>query len=343
MSHHLDSPSARQDVRLDATDLYVFRGETGTVLAINVCHSIAGPIPVPGFHPEGRYEFKVDLNRDAIEDITYRFTFDDRDAAGKQRFVLRRIAGEDAADPNAAGEVVARGSTGDRVITSDGFNIWAGLAGETFWNDLDVIHAVGHAFHDGTAIDLSKWDPAKASNGFKGYTVYSIVLEVPDKGLIAADGGKRIGAWAVATLATDAGGWRPINRIGLPMLSPLFAQFDDDLSEQFNKGRPADDHANWGDLVAKAVAGVVAASGTSDDPQRYGERVARLFLPNILPYEVGTPAAFDFLGWNGRALTDNAPVVMTSIAANAPVPIGVGKESVIPAPRSGFPYVPPAA
>ena len=48
MSHHLDSPIARQDVRLDITDLYVFRGETGTVFAINVCHSIAGAPAVFG-------------------------------------------------------------------------------------------------------------------------------------------------------------------------------------------------------------------------------------------------------------------------------------------------------
>ena len=48
MSHHLDSPIARQDIRLDITDLYVFRGEKGTVFAINVCHSIFGAIPVPG-------------------------------------------------------------------------------------------------------------------------------------------------------------------------------------------------------------------------------------------------------------------------------------------------------
>ena len=45
MSHHLDSPIAREDVRLDITDLYVFRGETGTVFVINVCHSIANPPP----------------------------------------------------------------------------------------------------------------------------------------------------------------------------------------------------------------------------------------------------------------------------------------------------------
>jgi hypothetical protein len=52
MSHHLDSPIARQDIRLDITDLYVFRGETGTVFVINVCHSIAGPVSAPGYHPK---------------------------------------------------------------------------------------------------------------------------------------------------------------------------------------------------------------------------------------------------------------------------------------------------
>ena len=83
MSHHLDSPIARQDIRLDITDLYLFRGQTGTAFVINVCHSIFGPIPVPGFHPEGMYEFKVDLNGDAVEDLTYRITFSERDQIWK--------------------------------------------------------------------------------------------------------------------------------------------------------------------------------------------------------------------------------------------------------------------
>ena len=47
MSHHLDSPIARQDIRLDITDLYLFRGERGTAFVINVCHSIAGQVPSP--------------------------------------------------------------------------------------------------------------------------------------------------------------------------------------------------------------------------------------------------------------------------------------------------------
>ena len=49
MSHHLDSPQARADVRLDITDYYVFRGQTGTVFAVNVDPSIAGPATTTSF------------------------------------------------------------------------------------------------------------------------------------------------------------------------------------------------------------------------------------------------------------------------------------------------------
>jgi hypothetical protein len=38
--------------------------------------------PIPGYHPEGMYEFKVDFNGDAIEEITYRLNFEAR-RAGK--------------------------------------------------------------------------------------------------------------------------------------------------------------------------------------------------------------------------------------------------------------------
>jgi Domain of unknown function (DUF4331) len=343
MSHHLDSPLARQDVRLDITDLYVFRGETGTVFVINVCHSIANP-PTPGYHPEGMYEFKVDLDGDVNEDITYRITFDERDEAGKQRFVLRQINGPDATNPHAQGEVIAQGSTGETVTTPSGVRIWTGKAGDPFWIEPDVLHAVGHAFQDGTDINLGDWSPAKAKNLFAGHTVHAIVLEVPDSMLLAnARNHRRIGVWAVATLATDSGGWHPINRVGLPMIHPLFTQFNEDLGNRLNAGRPADDFAVYGETATKAIAGVVAANGTAQDPKAYAEKVAHRFFPNVLPYTVGTPAAFGFAEWNGRSLTDNAPNVMFSLAANTPVALGIGKESVTSKPSKAFPYIPPAS
>jgi hypothetical protein len=343
MSHHLDSPIARQDIRLDITDLYLFRGEVGTVFVINVCHSIFGPVPVPGYHPEGMYEFKVDLNGDDIEDLTYRLTFNERDEYGRQSYTVRRLSGADAARPDAAGIVLLQGTTGEILSTPTGLRVWAGKAGDPFWIEPDVLHAVGHAFQDGTTINLSGWDPTRAKNLFAGHTVYSIVLEVPDKELLAIEEDQpRIGVWAVSTLATDAGGWRSINRVGLPMIHPLFTQFNEDLGNRLNAGRPADDFATYGAAVVKSIASVVAANGTAEDPRAYGEKVAHRFFPNILPYEVGTPAAFGFVEWNGRSLTDNAPDVMFSIAANTPVQLGIGKESVTSKPSKTFPYVPAA-
>jgi hypothetical protein len=343
MSHHLDSPIARQDIRLDITDLYVFRGETGTVFVIDLCHSIFGPIPVPGYHPEGMYEFKIDLDGDAVEDLTYRFTFDQRDAHGKQRYVVRRMDGADAINPDAPGVIVARGTTGETATTPSGLRVWADKAGDPFWIEPEVLHRVGHALQDGTRVDLSGWDPSRAQNPFAGHTIYSIVLEVPDRELLPGAGDqRRIGVWALSTLATDAGGWRSVNRVGLPMIHPLFTQNNDDLGNRLNAGRPADDFATYGVTIANAIAGVVAATGTAEDPCAYGTTVAHRCFPNILPYQVGTPAVFGFAEWNGRSLTDNAPNVMFSMAANAPVSLGIGKESVTSKPSKIFPYVPAA-
>jgi uncharacterized protein DUF4331 len=247
-------------------------------------------------------------------------------------------------DPAAAGTVVAQGTTGEILTTATGLRVWAGKAGDPFWIEPDVLHAVGHAFQDGTSVNLAGWDPSRAKNLFAGHTVYSIVLEVPDKELLAEAGGnRRIGVWAVSTLATDAGGWRSINRVGLPMIHPLFTQYNEDLGNRLNAGRPADDFATYGAAVTKAIAGVVSANGTAEDPKAYAEKVAHRFFPNILPYEVGTQAVFGFAEWNGRSLTDNAPDVMFSIAANTPVRLGIGKESVTAKPSKTFPYVPALA
>lgn len=343
MSHHLDSPLARQDVRLDVTDLYVFRGDVGTALVINVCHSLAGDIPVPGYHPEGRYEFKIDLDGDAVEDLTYRFVFDERDHDGVQRYTVHRIDGGDAADPFATGILVADGQTDLEVSGAGGIRVWTGKAGDPFWIEPDVLHAVGHAFHDGTRLDLGTWTPANATNLFAGHTVYSIVLELPDPILLELNGTQpAIGVWAVASLATDAGGWRSINRVGLPMIHPLFTQYNEQLGDDLNAGIPSEDPARYGALLTEEIAAVVGAYGTATDPRDYAERLVDRLLPNILPYTVATTASFGFLAWNGRSLTDNAPDVMFSTAANTPISLGIGQESVTSKPRPAFPYVPAA-
>src|SRR5712691_1174800 len=104
-----------------------------------------------------------------------------------------------------------------------------------------------------------------------------------------------------AKLATDSGGWRAINRCGQPFMVLLYPG----SADEYNQSAPADNLASDGDRIAKMVASVVAAHGTAEDPEAYGQAIAELLLPDILPYRIGTPASFGFAGRNGRTLTDN--------------------------------------
>ena len=94
--------------------------------------------------------------------------------------------------------MIAHGTTGEKVTTSSGIRVWAGRAGDPFWIEPDVLHAVGHALQDGTTLNLGDWAPAGAKNLFAWHTVYSMVLEVPDQDLLAdAGANRRIGVGGV--------------------------------------------------------------------------------------------------------------------------------------------------
>jgi hypothetical protein len=331
MSHHLDSPLARQDVRLDITDLYAFRGTTGTVLVMDVNSTISGATAPQGFHPEARYEFRVDRSGDAVADTIYRITFGERDRDGQQAMELRQLDIAGSGPQAADGQLVVRGITNQAA--GDGVRLWAGLAADPFAIDPTVLQAVGRAFALGRAIDLGAWQPARAVDLFAGTSVNSIVLEVPDATLGT---GQDIGVWAVTTLATDAGGWRPINRAGRPMIQPIFNPADSELASEYNTTEPSADRANYADRFARQVADVVRALGTATDPGAYGARVAELILPDVLPARVGSAASFGFAGVKGRSPADNAPEVMFSLVTNSGFDPGLRRR---PVPLTQFPYV----
>jgi hypothetical protein len=335
MSHHLDSPLAREDTRLDITDVYLFRGTMGTVFVMNSNSSIAGQSYPGQFHPEALYEFKVDTDGDAVEDVTFRVSFGHNDVDGRQAYQVRRLDGASSRDRTAQGVILAQGRTGDHIIGEGGVRVWAGVAGEPFYIDPTVLGAMRKAVANASVVDLTGWNKEKAVNAFANTTVNSIVIEVPD----GTFGAAAIGLWGVTALPTDAGGWRQINRAGQPMIQPIFNPDDGERSSAYNTTQPREDRANYGKLISGLVAGVVAAMGTSADPRAYGESVAALCLPDILRYEVGTPAVFGFAKRNGRPLADNAPEVMFSIVVNAALSDGLNKDTATGTLRPDFPYV----
>jgi hypothetical protein len=82
-------------------------------------------------------------------------------------------------------------------------------------------------------------------------------------------------------------------------------------------------HGRWRLAPGEQVAAVVAASGTVGDPEGYGQTVAGQLPPDILPYQIGTPATFGFAVRNGRTLAGNAPEAMLSLVAGTALPSGV--------------------
>ncbi|GAB3962084.1 hypothetical protein GCM10029978_016440 [Actinoallomurus acanthiterrae] len=334
MSHHLDSPLARQDPRLDISDVYVFRGGSGTVFIMNV-NPLSGS---GGFHPEGRYEFRIDTDGDAIENRTYVVTFRDPEPDGDQAFEVRRLDGADARDRTAPGVVVGQGRTGREIRGADGMRIWAGPAADPFYINGTVVGAVKHAVANGTPFEPSAVDHSASANLFAGTNVCAIVMEVPDQAFDTPE----IGFWGTTALATDAGGWGQVNRCATPLVNTIFNPDDSQRADDYNTTHPSHDRMVHGPLVAHLVAKVVTAMGTSDDPAAHAQRVADTLFPDILRYRLGTTADFGFAGRNGRGLTECVPEVMFSLVLNRAVPLGIDARSAAGVPGADFPYLAPA-
>jgi uncharacterized protein DUF4331 len=340
VSHHLDTPLASQNGQLYIDDLYVFPGEHSTVFVMDVNSTITGPDVKPGFHPEARYEFRVHIDGADNESLTFRVSFSEPTAAGQQMLQLRELTGDDARGDTAEGRLVVEGPTGTPV-GGDDYRIWAGRIVDSFYIDLDQLGVINAAVKNGTRVDPAAWSRANAKNSFADTTVESIVLEVSHQHQQLRSG-TRIGVWCATKLATDAGGWRQINRAGLPMMWPIFWPDDTDFSNPADDRHPSADFNGDGKTFAEQIAALVAANGTSADPQGYGQTVAHALLPDVLPYVVGTPASFGFAVRNGRTLADNAPEAMFSLVLNGGVRSGLSPAVNEQLRTDTFPYVVPA-
>ena len=340
MSHHLATPLAGKTGQLFIDDLYVFPGDESTVFVMNVNSTVTGEHSEPSFYPGARYEFKVHRNGEDSESLTYRMTFGDADADGRQPLQLFALEDAQARDNDAAGELVLEGRSGEALSGAD-TKLWAGRVGDSFYIDLSLLDIVNGAVRNGRALDLSGWDPAKAKNSFADTTVDSIVLEVSHR---RADLRPNMGieVWCASKVA-DKNGWHQINRFGRPMIWPIFWPDDVQFTHPANSRHPSEDYDADGKEIANWIASCVAATGSSADPDAYGQTVARELFPDVMSYVVGTPAVYGFAVRNGRTLADNAPEAMFALVTNTPVPSGLTPSVSQQLRSASFPYVVPAS
>src|SRR6476620_9970934 len=189
MSHHFDTPTAKEDPRINVCDVYLFRGRPGTTVMALTVNPNAGVGAPDTFRDEGLYVFRFDTNRDFREDVAFKVQFgapahaDGSPYRHVQSFAVRRATGADALK-GAAGELIISGNTG-RVVTADqGCLAYAGLA-----PDLFATNGVGFGAFRKALWSENRFAPESFQNGqsfFAGNTIRAIVLELPSS-LIAHD------------------------------------------------------------------------------------------------------------------------------------------------------------
>jgi hypothetical protein len=334
VSHHFDTPTGREDPRLNLSDVYLFAGSAeSTVMAMTV-NPAATPDTVAPFRDEAIYAFHVDTDLDGHQDVSFEVGFTDAPAgvgdeatANVQVFEVRRMAHARVGSPAA---VVMSGTTG-QCGDDDGVRAFAGVVHDAFAGDAAALNTFKNAFSQG------QYRPDSFDNHvntFLDRTIAAIVLEVPNS-LISAT--PHVQVWATVSLHGHAPD-QQVARWGLPLFTHIFLR-DDELREQFNRSTPDDDDAAFVSSTIDTVTRYVTASATAADPGAYARQVAERFGSLSLPYELGSAASFDFVGFNGRALSDNVMDVMLTLLVNAPLGTGIRPD---PARfTSEFPYLRP--
>ena len=335
MSHHFDTKLAKEDPSLNLCDFYLFEGAPGTtVMAITVNPDVG--VSAPNIlHPEGLYAFRFDLNGDAHEEITFKFRFgephhaDGDEHTHVQKFQVRRATGDNAKH-GATGDLLVEGETG-RVETRSGIRAFIGIAPDLFAGDALALHSFLAAFYTDQRYDGDSF--LHRQNFFAGRNVTGIILEVPTH-LI---GQGKINAWATISLYGHAPEIQ-VSRWGLPLITHIFLNDPESqgTKEQFNISTPSEDLNRFSKLIADFPEKMTTYAGSAADPVAYGQQIASLLCPVTLPYDLGTPAAFDRTRFNGRALGDDVMDVMLALASNKPLSDGVAPDrSRI---RNEFPY-----
>src|SRR3984885_5852702 len=334
MSHHFDTIQAKEDPRLNCCDLYLFQGMPGTTVMAMTCNADARISSPDAFHPEGLYAVRFDTNGDAKEELAFKFRFGEPNHAGGdehrhvQSYTVTRAVGDEI--PGGGGTLIANGITGETAVAGE-VRAFAGLVPELWAADAFAFFTTLTNLFSEDKYDPKTWNHRE--NLFQNRNVMAIVLEVPN-GMIGEGG---IAAWATISLFGHAPEVQ-ICRWGYPLITHLFLSNPStpELTARYHAGSPADDKSTIGPAIAAFTARLSARAGETADPEDYGERVAAMLCPSLLPYKLGTRAEFSAARFNGRYLTDDAYDAMLSIATNTGVKDGVGPDSSRS--RQGFPY-----
>jgi hypothetical protein len=326
MSHHFDTKRAKNDPSMNICDTYVFKGRPGTTVMAMTVNADAGISASDALPVESMYTFRFDTNKDAREEVVFKFRFGPvQHADGDQhRHVqpFRVIRAEAKNIGGDAGDLLVEGETGKVATSTQDIRAFVGVAPELWAADAIAFFNFLTALHQEDRFDITAFVHQK--NFFKSRNVMALVLEVPTSMI----GSGEVHLWSTASLYGHAPEVQ-ICRWGLPLFTHLYLSDPGrpGLADKYHQSSPSDDVALFGDAVASFTAKVASRAGSTRNPQEYGRAIASRLCPVMLPYELGTDAAFGLADFNGRPLWTDAYDVMLTLAANRPITDGVAPDS----------------
>lgn len=334
----------------DINDVYAFQGSNASRTVLVMTTNPAINLFGGKFGSNVRYILNVDNTGDAVQDVAYVVTFDNRDegngnrndgqhnnnddgdnnnnAAGggnqgsgdgdvdtaNQHYTVERFTGSNAVSL-AHGDVIGSGSTdgnGTATLTGDG-KAFAGVRSDPFFFDLTGF--AGTLFNIGA--DRLGVNP---TDFFAPLNTNAIVIEVPDGQL-----GGAIGVWAV-TIWWDGTAWQPGDQMGRPAINTVFNTSLVDpaagqTKNQFNATPPSQQRTAFGGKfrtnVITTLTNINAVLGTGQPDYTVAEAqgLADFLLPDVLTYDTATVAG----ALNGRDLNDDVIDIELGITTNGSV------------------------
>ena len=330
----------------DINDVYVFgnSGHTRTTFAMTTNPAVnLGLQGEKTFGTNVRYVINVDRTGDAVQDLAYVWRFGP--ATGLvQSYTVTRYTGANARSL-AHGIQIGSGSTGGTGIgaAKDGAKVFAGVRADPFFFDLTGF--IGTLFGIGTDCLSVTSATCNPTDFFSGLNTNALVLEVPNDSI----GGSHLGVWGVTTW-WNGSSWQAGDQMGRPAINTVFnTKLVDANSGQtknrFNTTPPSEQRTAFGGLFRtnaittltniNAVLGTKAAFGCKDYDAATAGAIADILLPDMLTYNVTTPANGEAL--NGRALADDVIDAELGITTN-----GCVTSDGVPAHTdylSSFPYL----
>ena len=277
---HLEAPLVMGRGQLDVNDLYAFQSPVNpdnSVLILTVNPGAGAISPTDfGTTSDGiAYDFTIDNNGDAVADLTYRASFS---GSGQQSYTVTRFAGSPTGMTPAPGVLVGTGLTGGQEVFGN-VSVQAGVFDDPFFFDLN-------GFNNGFQFT--------GEDFFAGLNVGAIVMELPSSDLTAA-GDPNIAVLGrtvfMGTIDGETFNNEQFDRVGRPGIQTVL--LPDDLNDEYNQSDPADDLANFGDVVNDNIAAL------SD--QANADALTPVLLPDLLTFDTSSAAGF----LNGRRLTDD--------------------------------------